>query len=38
MGTNRMMSDFSGVYAKMQNKKKTRKEFVGDDFGTFYFT
>ena len=33
-----MMSDFSGVYAKMLHLRKTRKEFVGDDFGTFYRT
>ena len=36
MGTNRMMSDLSGVYAKMFQLRKTRKEFVGDDFGSFY--
>ncbi len=36
MGANRMMSDFSGVYAKMLHLRKTRKEFVGNDFGTFY--
>lgn len=36
MGANRMMSDFSGVYAKMLHLRKNRKEFVGNDFGTFY--
>lgn len=36
MGTNRMMSDLSGVYTKMMQLRKVRKEFVGNDLGTFY--
>lgn len=31
-----MMSDLSGVYAKMLHLRQERKEFVGNDFGTFY--
>lgn len=38
MGQNRMMSDLSEVNAKMLKLRKERKEFVGDDFGTFYRT
>lgn len=38
MAQNRMMSDLSGVNAKMLELRKKRKEFVGDDFGTFYRT
>lgn len=36
MTRNRMMSDLSGVYAKMLRLRQERKEFVGNDFGTFY--
>lgn len=38
MGQNRMMSDLSEINAKMLKLRKERKEFVGDDFGTFYRT
>lgn len=33
---NRMMSDLRGVYSKMMQLRKERKEFVGDDLGAFY--
>ena len=36
MAQNRMMSDYASTYVKMLKLRKTRPEFVGDDFGTFY--
>lgn len=38
MAQNRMMSKYVGLNAKMLELRKDRKEFVGDDLGTFYRT